>query len=54
MKAAFWLCVSPFVVLALAAGFAACGDDPLYACPDPSMPCIPDAGSDAADANAGD
>ena len=54
MKTAFWLCASSFLLLGLVGLVAACGDDPLYACPDPSMPCIPDAGSDAADASQGD
>jgi hypothetical protein len=55
VKTALWLPACPFFLLLLAAGFAACGDDPLYACPDPSMPCFPpDAGGDVGDAGAGD
>jgi hypothetical protein len=58
VKTARWLAAFPFflVLMALlAAAVAACGDDPLYACPDPSMPCFPpDAGPDMGDAGAGD
>jgi hypothetical protein len=59
VKTARWLLACPFLLfllLLLAGVVAACGDDPLYACPDPSMPCFPpDAGPDAAgDAGAGD
>ncbi len=60
MKTAFWLRASPLallpLLLSLAAGLlslAACDDEPIYVCPDPYMPCLPDAGADAADASSG-